>query len=46
MAWEEGLKSLYYVRATAARKAENTNTKVERRAIEVAESDTCLACEG
>lgn len=46
MAWEEGLKSLYYVRATAARKAENTNTKVERRAMDVAEPDTCLACEG
>jgi ribonucleoside-diphosphate reductase alpha chain len=52
-AWKEGLKSLYYLRATSARKAENTNTKVERAVIAAPviddnapiESD-CVACEG
>ncbi len=45
-AWEQGLKSLYYLRATSARKAENTNTKVERRVVQVADTDECVACEG
>lgn len=30
MAWELGLKSLYYLRSTTPRRAENTNTKIER----------------
>jgi ribonucleoside-diphosphate reductase alpha chain len=47
MAWAQGLKSLYYVRATAARRAENTNSKVERRDVETQpEESDCLACEG
>lgn len=53
-AWELGLKSLYYLRATSAQKAENTNSKVERIDMTAApeindnapiESD-CVACEG
>ncbi len=34
MAWEMGLKSLYYYRSTTPRRAENTNTKVERIKID------------
>lgn len=32
-AWEWGLKSLYYLRSTAPKRAENTNTKVERASV-------------
>ncbi|USM11568.1 ribonucleoside-diphosphate reductase subunit alpha [Citromicrobium phage vB_CbaS-RXM] len=48
-AWEQGLKSLYYLRATSARKAENTNSKVERRVVTApveATTEECVACEG
>ena len=30
MAWKLGVKSLYYLRSTTPKRAENTNTKVER----------------
>lgn len=30
-AWEQGLKSLYYYRSTTPKRAENTNSKVERK---------------
>ncbi len=33
MAWAGGLKSLYYLRSTTAKRAENTNTKVERNVM-------------
>ena len=62
MAWDphgEGapLKSLYYYRSTTPRRAENTNSKVERKVIaEVPQGlalsanplddSTCIACEG
>jgi ribonucleoside-diphosphate reductase alpha chain len=47
MAWKLGLKSLYYLRPTSARKAENTNTKIERRVVDTrSEPETCVACEG
>lgn len=32
-AWEEGLKSLYYYRSTTPKRAENTNSKVERKHV-------------
>lgn len=37
MAWEFGLKSLYYLRSTTPRRAENTNKKVERVKVEGAD---------
>lgn len=57
MAWEMGLKSLYYFRSTTPRRAENTNTAVERAkvvgfepptntlSLNAADDSTCLACE-
>lgn len=48
MAWEMGLKSLYYLRGKSASTGDNTNSKVERRAVSVPqpEADECLACQG
>nr|YP_007001263.1 putative ribonucleoside diphosphate reductase alpha subunit [Caulobacter phage CcrRogue] len=39
LAWNEGygVKSMYYLRSTTPKRAENTNTKVERKQIDVAE---------
>lgn len=55
-AWEKGLKSLYYLRSTTAKRGENVNAKVERKDMsahdEVAppvspiEDVACLSCEG
>ncbi len=46
-AWEMGLKSLYYLRATSAKRAENTNSVVDRRVVEAPiEAEVCVACEG
>ena len=53
MAWKQGLKSLYYCRSDKLRKADRVGQKVERKKIEdeidmkeLAEGNTCLACEG
>lgn len=53
MAWKQDLKSLYYCRSDKLRKADRVGQKVERKKIEeeidlkeVAEGNTCLACEG
>lgn len=50
MAWAMGVKSLYYLRATTPKRAENTNTKVERILMTDApkpiEDSECVACEG
>ena len=46
MAWELGVKSLYYLRSETAHRAENTNQKVERVVVGTSEPETCLACEG
>lgn len=49
MAWKLGVKSLYYLRSTTPRRAENTNTKVERVitvSTSVTEDEGCIACEG
>lgn len=55
MAWQQGLKSLYYCRSDALRKADKVGKKVERERIEsLAEmaaasnqgESACLACEG
>jgi ribonucleoside-diphosphate reductase alpha chain len=55
MAWQQGLKSLYYCRSSSMRKADSIGKKVERERIETlaemasklaAGEDECLACAG
>lgn len=52
MAWKQGLKTLYYCRSEKIGKADKVARKIERQVIEeidlkqIAEGDTCLACEG
>lgn len=52
MAWKQGLKSLYYCRSDAMRKADKVGTKVERERIEdmkdmlKTDEPVCIACEG
>ena len=52
MAWKQGLKSLYYCRSDAMRKADKVGKKVERERIEDmkealrSDEPTCVACEG
>lgn len=51
LAWELGVKSLYYLRSTTPHRAENTNTKVERTVTISAEEpkgeeEECFACQG
>lgn len=52
-AWKKGLKSLYYLRSEKVRKADKVGAQIKRQKIEesidltqVAEGDSCLACEG
>jgi ribonucleoside-diphosphate reductase alpha chain len=47
LAWKKGLKSLYYVRSEAIKRADVVSTKKERENIPVYTGEsTCLACEG
>lgn len=43
-AWKAGLKSLYYLRSEAIKRAESVSVKVSRS--EMADENTCLSCEG
>lgn len=43
-AWQKGLKTLYYCRSSALRRAENVEIKVERQNL--VKDDVCLSCEG
>lgn len=43
LAWKKGVKTLYYVRSEAARKAEKVSQKVERIYLD---GSDCIACEG
>lgn len=43
-AWKKGLKTLYYVRSTAHRRAENVSKQTER--YEYKFNQDCIACEG
>jgi ribonucleoside-diphosphate reductase alpha chain len=43
-AWKKGLKSLYYMRSTSAKRAENLSVKVER--VKLDDYETCVMCEG
>lgn len=56
MAWQKGLKSLYYLRSDTNKKADKVGKKVERQRIEdlkeiaaresLGEETECLACQG
>lgn len=43
-AWKKGLKSLYYLRSEAIKRAETVSNKIERSALN--DYETCLSCEG
>jgi len=43
-AWKDGLKTLYYCRTQAGRRAENINIKVEKTNYNT--NEECLSCEG
>jgi len=44
MAWQRGMKTLYYVRSKAMKRAENVSTETVRQVIFA--DDGCLSCEG
>ena len=53
LAWKSGLKSLYYLRSEKVKKADKVGAQIKRQRIEdeidlkqVADGETCLACEG
>lgn len=46
MAWQKGLKTLYYVRSSAARHVEDISKKIERTRFEFEGGSDCVACEG
>lgn len=46
MAWKKGMKTLYYVRSEAVRRAETVSAKVERKNLYRFNEETCLSCEG
>ena len=47
LAWKKGLKSLYYVRSEAIKRADIVSQKKETASIlPAADESTCLACEG
>jgi len=52
LAWKNGLKTLYYCRSEKIAKADKVSKKIERKVIQeldmkqIAEGETCLACEG
>lgn len=43
-AWKKGLKSLYYLRSEAIKRAENISLKITREALK--DYEGCLSCEG
>lgn len=45
MAWKQGLKSLYYVRSEAIKRADTVSAKLSQEALKNTES-VCLSCEG
>lgn len=46
MAWEKGLKTLYYCRSTAPRKSEVIGTKVDRVVRSEFDEESCFSCQG
>lgn len=45
MAWKKGLKSLYYMRSEAIKRADSVSVKVSKEALKDTEN-VCLSCEG
>jgi ribonucleoside-diphosphate reductase alpha chain len=47
MAWKRGVKTLYYLRSEAMKRAENVSDEVLRQYIfDSIDDEGCLACEG
>lgn len=46
LAWKKKIKTLYYCRSEAIKRAELLSKKIEREIIPEAKEDSCLACEG
>jgi len=46
LAWKKKLKTLYYTRSEAIKRAELVSSKIARTIIPEANADSCLACEG
>jgi len=47
MAWKKGMKTLYYLRSEAIKRADNVSDKKLREYIfDYADEEGCLACEG
>jgi len=46
LAWKKKLKTLYYTRSEAIKRAELVSSKIKRTIIPEASADSCLACEG
>ena len=44
-AWTKGLKTLYYLRSEAIKRAENVSMKVERQVRQDSEEDECVMCQ-
>jgi ribonucleoside-diphosphate reductase alpha chain len=44
-AWTKGLKTLYYLRSEAIKRAENVSLKVERQVRADSNEDECVACQ-
>lgn len=45
-AWKKGVKTLYYLRSSAIRRAENVSQQISRQELLADASETCLNCEG
>jgi ribonucleotide reductase alpha subunit len=46
MAWKKGMKTLYYLRSEAIKRADNVSDKKLREYIFDYGEEDCLACEG
>ena len=44
-AWTKGLKTLYYLRSEAIKRAENVSMKIERQVRQDSEEDECVMCQ-
>ena len=44
-AWTKGLKTLYYLRSEAIKRAENVSMKVERQVRQDSDEDECVMCQ-
>ena len=44
-AWDKGLKTLYYCRSEAIKRAENISLKVERKVRQDNDEEDCIMCQ-